>query len=314
MSAPLDRLDACEVFAGTFAGNRNDCAEWTDGHWRRARRPLTAQVVHDAFASGRPLSFYTLDADSRAVCPAFDIDREDGEELGRRLLRRLHELGGVAYLERSRRGCHVSIPVDLPQPGILARRALRQLAREADVPEDPKVEVRPGQDKLWGADSVGSCLRAPTMPHPLTGKRYPLQTVDGRSLPLRIPDLMYAVDQCPASVILGLAERWQPPAVEATSAPRRSSDPGMSPIGRFNAEVGVCAVLVREFGCDPARTRPGQTIRCPGHPDAHPSLSITRPDDRAFCHAPSCELYADGRGVDAFDLWRIARQPAGAAA
>ncbi|MGO9180929.1 MAG: hypothetical protein ACLQHS_16955 [Candidatus Limnocylindrales bacterium] len=315
MSATPNQLDACELFTATFAGSRNDYAEWIDDHWRRAGRSLTARVVHAAFASGRPLSFYSLSSDNRAVSPALDIDRDDGVEQGGRLVRRVHELGGVAYLERSRRGCHVRIPVDAPLPGILARRALRQLCREADVADDPKVELRPGSDRLYDRTSVGHCLRAPTMPHPATHRRYPLETADGRRLPLGVVDLMLAVDVCPAAVMVGLAERYVPPSSEATSAPRRAADPGSSPIATFNREVGCSAVLIRDWGCDPVLTRPGRTVRCPAHPDARPSLSIARNDDRVWCHSPTCDLHGpEGAGHDAFSLWALARARRGAVA
>jgi len=64
-------------------------------------------------------------------------------------------------------------------------------------------------------------------------------------------------------------------------------------------------VLRRELGVENAA--PGRTIRCPCHDDRAPSLSIARDDSRVWCHAPSCDLSADGRGQDAYGLWALAK-------
>jgi len=95
-----------------------------------------------------------------------------------------------------------------------------------------------------------------------------------------------------------------PPRLHETvqRPPRRDVSPDL-PIDRFNAAVGVSAVLAQEYGLDVA---PGRTVRCPAHEDRHASLSVMRDDRRVYCFAPGCDLNDGGRGADAWALQQFA--------
>lgn len=299
------------MYISTFAGRTDAYTRHNGSQWVAVREPLAPAVVVDAITSGHPLSFYFLGPDNLTHVSALDFDTDDGWEQALAVGRAMWTDGTPAHVERSRRGAHLWCVADERLPAILWRRTLRAYLGAADLPtDDPRIELRPGSDRLSGPDSLGHALRAPMMPHPQTGEAHPLcDPRDGHPLHRKIAGMLLELQQAPAERIIAAAERWQPPAIEAT-VPRRAVRLGTSPIEAFNA-VGVSAVLTRDWGCDPMRTRPGTTVRCPAHPDRVPSLSIARDDSRAWCHSPSCELHGpDGAGHDAYSLWQLAKRAA----
>lgn len=288
-------IQACELYVATFAGRTDAYSVWTGDAWRAIRKELTADVAANAFLTNIPISGYVLGTDNMTHVAALDIDRDDGFDLGREVMKQIRRLGGVAYIEASRRGCHVWIVMTERRPGILVRRALIALCAEAGLPVDPKIELRPGSDRIPEEGGLGHCLRLPTMPHQRTGQRYALTSSDGMMLPGRVPDMMLEIDWCPVMVIDSLAERAPLPKLGPPPRGLRHSygDP-------IVGEQSASEILRERWGA--LNAAPGKAIRCPAHDDEHPSLSILKDDQRAICRSPSCILHNNGRGRGTHEL------------
>lgn len=71
--------------------------------------------------------------------------------------------------------------------------------------------------------------------------------------------------------------------------------------GRFNDEHTITTVLAM-FDIAAA---PGRNITCPAHEDSSPSCTVFTHDRRIYCHAAHCVLNGDGRGEDAYGLYRV---------
>lgn len=292
--APAYRpIDVAAVYVATFAGRDDVYSPWTGEQWIAVRKPLTPEVVLEAFRTRRPVAGYLLTAESTTHILAYDFDLEDGWELGRRVAKAMWRAGVPAYVERSRRGCHVWAVVDARIPGVVARRALRTFLADAGVAENPKIELRPGQDRLSGPDGLGHALRLPTMPHGLTGVRHPLCMPDGKPVADSLSGMLLAITWAPASAVLDAAERYvpvvDPRAIPAAYRRPRKYDDADDDVGPILASIG-------------APFRPGHAIRCPFHDDHNPSLSIAKDGRRVFCKSPSCEAHNNGRGLGANQL------------
>jgi hypothetical protein len=299
------------------------------------RLPLTAEVVIRAFSTGIPISAYSLAEDSTTHVACLDIDRSYGMKLGKDGLRVLARMGAIGYLEPSARGCHLWIVLDEARPGIFVRRMLRGLIAEAKMPpcpgskqppvlddhgrsvcqgcprpaekgekllerhEDPKIELRPAHDRLSSPDSVGICIRMPTMPHHRTGKRYVLIGSDGTVLPPRLTDMMLEVEWSPMGPLTELAE--------LAPLPRLPASPPvdlMYPHGRPTATESASEILRTLWGMPEPKV--GRANLCPAHDDQRPSLSIARDDQRVWCKNGACILSNDGRGRGTHELVALA--------
>lgn len=305
-----------QAYLETFAGRTDAYVRWTGTGYVAVRKPLTAAVVLAAVSYGQPVAGYFLTPDSRSHVAALDLDRPDGWDIACRVGAWLRAELVPAYVERSRAGrAHLWIVVrsdattetaDLP--GIVLRYALLAALQAAGFDDSSTIELRPGSDRLSHLDGLGHSLRLPTMPQKATGERHPLcDPRNGEPIGRTIGEMVTAIELAPASRIVDLAERHRPRRPTVALPDRHSvlhSGPGF--IDRFNAHVGVCEVLRREYGAEPAA--PGRTIKCPSHDDCCPSLSIARDDSRVWCHAPGCDLSADGRGQDAYGLWALAKR------
>lgn len=313
--APGYAENVARIYVETFAGRSDAYVRWTGTQYVTVREPLTADVIVAAVRDRRPVGAYFLTPDSCSHVTALDFDRPDGWDLGCRVGTWLWTLGVPAYPERSREGrAHLWIVVAPDSasepstvPGIVLRGALRAALGAVGLAQTPDIELRPGSDRLSGPDGLGHALRLPTMPHKATGERHPLcDPRTGEAIGRTLGEMLLALQLAPVGRIVELAERYRPPVpprvgrVKPPWAPR-----GTGLIDRFNGHVGVSEVLQREFGVE--NPMPGRTIRCPCHDDCAPSLSIARDDSRVWCHAPGCELSADGRGQDAYGLWAMAK-------
>jgi hypothetical protein len=333
-----DLDDAAVLYAATFAGNLNAYSVHNGDHWQAVRRPLTGDVVLTAFATSSPVSGYVLSPDSTTHVAALDIDRDDGYALGTRFIRKVAHLGGMAYVERSSRGAHAWVILAERLPGITVRRALRALINESGLPPcpgsgkrpiahpktdrpvcpgcmagqessviaehpDPKIELRPGSDKLsqpleGEPPPLGHCIRLPTMPHQRSHIRHALVDPDRTKLSGKLTEMMLDIETCPTDVFIEAAQRAPLPDI---------SPPPLDLRYRFGPPPGVesASDILRDlWGVENAR--PGRAVRCPAHDDQHPSLSILRDDQRAICKSPSCELSNDGRGRGTYELRTLA--------
>jgi hypothetical protein len=306
-------LDVAELFAATFAA-RHDChSPWIEtpegGQWICRREPLTGEVVLSAFRSGRPVAGYMLDVDSTTQLAAIDVDLEDGLMLADRVARVMTKAGCPAYIEPSRRGAHLWCSIGpFALPGIVVRRALRAFLQEAGIEPDPKIELRPGQDRLSGPDGVGTALRMPLMPHQTTRVKGVLMAPGGRIIAEKMHEALEAVETAPTATFAAWAERWAPPLDP------RAIAPGDRPPRVFAPDDGVSATSILEDIGVVVRKVPG-AVKCPFHPDTNPSLSIAADNRRVWCKSPACEAYgANGRGLGTNQLRKLIRDRAGHAA
>jgi hypothetical protein len=239
---------------------------------------------------GPPLSgFFLTDAETTHVL-AVDVDADDWRAI-ELIAARLLKAGVSCYPEHSRRGGHLWIVADSPMPAIVGRRALMAAAEAAGLnPSDKHLEIRPSTDR-HSSEFAGGSLRLPWMRHPATGERYGLlDPSSGAPLHPRVAGALLALQLADVRAIARLAEHYLPPRLTYERGPRPAGE-------------GVSAVLATRFGLE---ARPGHSVRCPFHPDHRPSMKIAADDQRAWCYAPTCEAYEDGRGITAWQAARLA--------
>lgn len=309
MTASVDELRFyAATYADIFSARRDAYSPWTGTSWIARRADLTPDVVLDGFRQrNRPIGAYMIGPDSTTPIAALDIDLDDGLAIGNRIARSIWQAGGRAYLETSKRGAHLWCPLDRPKPAIVVRHALRAFIARAGVEPDPRIELRPGQDRLSGPEGLGHALRMPMMPHRETGQRSPLYAF-GRVVARTLAEAI-ELEPMRAELVDEVGAEYVEP--EPPRGPKRDDGLFDNSPARFNATVSVSYVLAFSWGVGNAT--PGRVIRCPspGHEDRNPSCHILPDDRRVYCHAPACELNNDGRGRDAYDLAKLA--PRGAA-
>lgn len=277
-------LAVIETFVAQFAARDDVYTEWTGDHWSCRHEYLTPEKVAHAFNGGPAVSGFPIAADGLTHIAAIDFDSDDGMELGQRLRAAMSRYGVTAYLEASRRGCHLWVLLDRRISAKAVRRALRGFLQDAMIDEDPKIELRPAFDE----PKLSGTLRFPTMPHPKTGVRYPMLGSDDQPLPGKLSALLLAMDWSPAAAFEDRSMRYVPPA---SQLPADYLPPKM--LREDGPVESVTALLFELFGLHSA---PGRSVRCPFHDDRAPSLSISRDDERAWCKSPACWCHNDGNG------------------
>jgi hypothetical protein len=296
-----DATVVASYYVAVCAARQDAYAAWTGEHWSAVREPLTAEVVISAFERKKPVSGYMIDADNSTHIAALDIDLDNGWEIGQQVGQSMWNDGVPAYLERSRRGAHLWLFLDRVMPAIVVRRALRSYLDQFGLAENPKVELRPGSDRV-SSDGLGHALRMPSMPHQSTGQRgFMCDPRTGESLGTKLADFLLVFEDAPADRIVAAAERYHP-MIDPRSIPSRYRKPKA-----YDDAPSVVAVLA-EIGVNAI---PGRAVRCPFHDDKHPSLSIARDEARAFCKSPECPAHNYGRGLGSNQLAALVRGRAG---
>lgn len=291
MPTPND-IAIADVYRHWFAARLDDYVTWTGDTWMRANAPLTPDVILAAFSGGPPVSAYTITPRNETHVCCIDFDSDDGLDLAKRLRAAMAQKGVTGYVEVSRRGGHLWVLLDRVLAARTVRRALRAFLRDAGIEETPKVEIRPSHDEIK-PDGFGSPIRMPTMPHPKTGRRYPLLDAADRPLSPRLDEMLLALDESPAWVFESMADTIRPTLKDMKRGDRKAYD-GPSTDG------SASDILRTLWGAIDAR--PNHSIRCPAHDDTMPSLSILADDQRAVCHAPHCELNNNDRGRGTYEL------------
>ena len=292
-------MAVADVYAATFAA-RTDAYAAFRRTWVCVKEPLTAEVVMAALVGGPSISGYTVNPDGRTHVGCIDFDCGDGLALARKVRAAMAEKDVIGYVEPSREGrAHLWVLIDRETPARVVRRALMAFLRGCGLswaPDNPKIELRPAQDEIK-PDGYGSPIRMPTMPNPKTGKRYPILAADNRPLSPRLDEMLLAIDFSPAWVIEAMADTMRPTVKDLRSGDRKRYDGPQ-------VEGSASDILRRLWGA--ADARPGHSIKCPAHPDSHPSLSILADDQRVCCKAPQCVLSNDGRGRGTYELTTMA--------
>jgi hypothetical protein len=277
----VDRRVAASLI-DLFAGRDDAYNTFHRGAYVTHHRSLTPDVIVAAVRERRPVGAFFLTGDSLTQVGAIDFDRPDGLQLATRVGAASWAEGAPAYAEPSRDGrAHLWIVLEQPIAAGVLRRALAVLlAGIGGLPltVDPRavhIELRPAQDRLSSPTTLGSALRLPTMPHPITGIRFPL--LDPRNaerLGRRLGEMLDAIEPAPVATIEAVARRFPPVIRASIMVPRRTHDG----VGRFDDRA-----LVMALGGDPERGH-GVT-RCPSHEDKVPSLSWRLTEDhRALLH------------------------------
>lgn len=286
-----------DYYISTFAARSDDYVRWA-GTWMRAGEPLTGQKVIEAFATKVGVSGYMMTtANTTHVC-AVDFDSDDGWDLARRLRDVMDSHNAFSYIEPSRRGAHLWSVLDRQLPARTVRRALRGFLAEALIAETPKVEIRPGHDEIK-PDGYGSPLRLPTMPHPKTGKRYPLCGPDDKPLGGTLYDILMKIEWADTGAFEAMAAKT-PMKVTELDASYRPPKPKW-PDGPSES---ASALLMALWGVQ--RAAAGRSIRCPAHDDKMPSLSILVDDTRVICKSPGCLLNNNDHGRGTAELRKLA--------
>lgn len=286
-----------EYYVSTFAARSDDYVRW-HGTWMRAAEPLTGRKVIEAFESKIGVSGYMMTTDNLTHVCAVDFDSDDGWDLARRLRDVMDSHHAFAYTEPSRRGAHLWSVLDRQIPARTVRRALRGFLAEALIAEGPKVELRPSHDEIK-PDGYGSPIRMPTMPHPKTGKRYPLCGPDDKPLGGTLYDILMRIEWADSKAFEAMAAKTPLRVAELDDSYRPPK-----PKWPEGPPESASALLMALWSVQ--RAFPGHSIRCPAHDDKMPSLSILADDTRVICKAPGCILNNDDHGRGTAELHKLA--------
>ncbi|MBZ0280276.1 MAG: hypothetical protein K8L97_06020 [Anaerolineae bacterium] len=182
----IDR-DILVGYTKTFI-NRYNCypQQQADGHYFKAPRQLTFELVEEHLKGTITLGAYALNDQNYAkwIC----LDADDAIEwyglMG--IARQFAEQQMTTYLEPSRRGGHLWLFVD-PLPGKDARRFAKYLLAQHKL---EGLEVYPKQDVL--RTGVGSLVRLPLGIHrkAVPPRRFTFKTLDGDDLAPTIREQM----------------------------------------------------------------------------------------------------------------------------
>jgi hypothetical protein len=296
---------ALDLYVHTFAAHQ-------DAYVRDSRvtikEPLTSEVVHSALVGGFAVSGYLAvwDIEKEGFFThvgAIDFDTDTGLVDAASIHWMLADMGIPSLLEHSRRGAHLWVLCQTQISAHLMRRALSNALKLTEISDPEHVEVFPKRSaNIFG---VGA-LRLPLMKHPKTGIRYPLDGPQGRVTKLQALVTAAASSESPVGALRSLAgpeveDRPYPRFSPPFGAYRRSQGDEPPSIVGLLAQIGVTAV-------------PGGGVRCPFHDDQHASLNVSPDDQRVWCHAASCVLFNDGRGLGTLGLARLMRkEPSGEA-
>jgi hypothetical protein len=304
-----DPIDIASVYLATFVPRtdvyavpayRDDPEGRRYDGWRLVREELQpARVIAALRGTEAPLSGYLITVAMETHVFAYDFDLDDGASKAAHLGQVLAGLGIAVATERSRRGAHVWGVLDRPLAARIVRRAMRWWLEQAGLPTDePKIELRPGQDTI-AATGVGTPIRLPMMPHPLTGKRYLLCDASGAPLGRDTAEVLLALPIIPSALVTEHASRYWPQVdlahVRGYSVlprpPREPDEWDDASISEMLQDAGI------------ANAAPGKAVRCRWHEDKVASLSILRDDRRCICRGSGCPMGGDdGRGLGTFQL------------
>jgi hypothetical protein len=151
-------------YSRMFVSRRDDYAlQQVNGRYLRVGSPVTKTALHNHLDGAESLGTYVIDERGRCRFAVFDADAHNGLDVLLGVQGQLAEDGIPSYLERSRRGGHLWVLLQLP---VLASQVRSWL-----LPYCPAgVEFYPKQDE---GNGYGSLIRLPLGVHLLSGCRYP---------------------------------------------------------------------------------------------------------------------------------------------
>lgn len=285
-------------------GRHDDYAvQRQDGHYTRAFRPLSPEILAAHLAGNMTIGTYVRDEKGYCRFAVFDADQEDGLARLAELQAELAQEQVPAYMERSRRGGHLWV---FFQEALLAdqvRQWLWPLARAYEL------ELYPRQGQGQG---IGSLIRVPLGIHRRSGRRYPFVDTQFRPVAITLQGML---------AWLGTVERVAPPVLPPLAPAFPGSPPQpvlLSPmkgsIREWNAQhdpltfIGRFVHLNQQgMGCCPFGWHH------PGGRDTHASFKVYRPDmPGGYCWY--CYTWGHGGSIfdflrywyhlDAYELWQ----------
>lgn len=304
----VDGLSVATTYLAYFAA-RTDAYSipMSVGGWEAKREELTPEIALAGLTrKGPAISGYMLAPDNATHVFAVDFDTPEGAVQASRLADAMANDGVPAYLEGSRRGAHLWCVCLDRIPGNVIRRALRSWLKDAGLPTDePKIELRPAQDEIYpddqGRPGLGTCLRLPMMPHPTTGRTYPLAGSGGEKLGESISQILLEIEYAPKERVIDASTRWVP-VIKPGDIPR--SRQVRRPHRDEDDEESASELLRSLYGIHNAA--PGKAVKCSMHDDRVASLSILRDDRRVICRGGGCILNNDGHGRGTAELRKLA--------
>jgi hypothetical protein len=148
--------------------------------YRRVRRALTLEDLAAHVAGEKTLALDCMNPEGEARWVCWDSDVVDGLADLARVQAAAMDLGLVTYREASRRGGHLWLWCDAPQPVAALHRLGKAVMHLADI----KLEVYPNRDDP--PRDVAQGMRLPLGIHQHSGQRYPF--VDGAGRPCHRDD------------------------------------------------------------------------------------------------------------------------------
>ena len=270
----------------------------------RRYQPLTESLVERHLLGEMTLAADSLDTVgcSRWLC--FDSDASHGLAVLLDVQAALDTVGVTSWREQSRRGGHLWVWFDHPQPAI----GLQRLGRWACKFLGIEMEVYPNRSVLSDEVRTAQAMRLPLGVHQLTGERYPFIDASGRPChPVTAADAVaWLIAQTPNSThqlqaaLLSLPQEQiravdHTPLSAAVVPVMVSEDPRAEPYGTAWGIIGwvkqhSIPQVIAWTRPDVALTRAGRGYIgwCPFHDDASPQQDGTP-------GTPSLYVYRDIR-------------------
>jgi hypothetical protein len=286
------------ILIDVFAPRTDVYNVWTGSQYVTLHEPLTADVVLDAAGSGRAVGAFFPGLDGTSKAMALDIDRPDGGDIARRVGAALAAADVPSVIVDSEDGhAHLWVPVSYDEYRDTTRGLSRPMAQAfmrgalnlAGVTDTAKIELRPDG---FGGD--GHALRLPTMPHPDTGRRFPmLDGGTGERLGSGL-DWIANLNAATRPALIAVAERVPLTTQVVGGKPHQFRQSGIPDDGPSARDVlaGLGATIR------------GRAVRCPFHEDRVPSGSLSPDGLRYWCHA-DCIANTGTRGMNGAELARL---------
>lgn len=290
-------IQATSALEERFVMRRDLYAEQlADGSYVCVRKPLAHQHLISHLEGKTTLGNYVLDEDGNGSHIVFDADDEPDWRRLKALSSFLVGEGTASYLEQSRRGGHLWLFFDEPQPGREIRLFGRGLLRYFDI---ESVELYPKQDEL--TTGPGSLVRLPFGIHRKSGRRYGFYLPNGEPLAPTLWTQIIALRDA-QTVQKAVFDRFITYAeARAEKSQFYEAEPPLQPLSVVNKEAPLserlkAAVSVREFVEEYVELSESGKGLCPFHDDHVASFSVN--DEGNYWHCFAC-----GTGGSIIDFW-----------
>ncbi len=267
-----------------------------DGSYVRVKRPLVMPIIEGHLKGHITIGAYALNEASEAHWICLDADNEDHAYELSFMAIDLAKSNVPAYLEKSRRGCHLWFFTP-PLTGVDARRFGMQLLREYKI---EGVELYPKQDKL--ITGTGSLVRLPLGVHQVSKYRYGFVDRDGQPLAPTVREQMKILTN-PERVsvtfidqILAVAPEAKPVFPTKPYIPR----PKNRIIGDTLSERIKNRISVYDFVSQYIELNAQGFGYCPYHDDQKMSFGVNQ--EHNFWNCFACET--GGSVIDFWMKWR----------